>query len=683
MDVLTANAEGISDFEMNSIAGQIDTPDGSQIGIIEQTNFGTLSGSALTLPSSSVMLSTGTLAGNKSWVTPGDEDVYNQLNSEAAAELGFSSDETNDAASLEFSFTADEGIESVTFSLIYATSEEIGDMEYLDAAVVMVDGENYAVFPNGYLLSNANGDFLCETDGDIITGFYNISPVQKVTALLDPEVSIHTMKVAIADNNDCSVPSAILITGLTGSESTEGGIVQENQDEPQEEPVAPAEPVTPINSGGGGGASNNTNTSATVVVNGQSQSAGTQSQAIINGIKNITVEVNKNTISNTIDSILSNSGTTDAKDNVIEVPVASKEGDTVKVGLTGDLVKKMEDGSFALKVISNNVSYIVPSGDIRISEAAQELGAGDNLGNVEVRVNIIQPTAETVAKLKEQAEVKDYEIVIPPVSFEITAVNTRTNQAMTIDSFNNYVERMFEIPTDVDPSKITTGIVYNNDGTFSHIPTMIIQADGKYYAKLNSLTNSTYSVVWNPVTVASVENHWAREAVNDMAARLVIKNPETFDPNQKITRGEFSEYITKALGLYRTGIAGDGIFTDVNKTDELADAIKTAVDYGIIKGYTDGSFKPDAKISRQEAMVMYSRAMGITKLVGVDQSRINKYTDYSSVSNWAKENVKQVIDAKVFNGVSATTLAPNSTLTTAEAATAVRNLLVQSQLINQ
>ena len=44
------------------------------------------------------------------------------------------------------------------------------------------------------------------------------------------------------------------------------------------------------------------------------------------------------------------------------------------------------------------------------------------------------------------------------------------------------------------------------------------------------------------------------------------------------------------LGIYRTGVAIDGLFKDVTKENPLGDAIKTLVEYGIIKGYTDGNF---------------------------------------------------------------------------------------------
>jgi len=58
-------------------------------------------------------------------------------------------------------------------------------------------------------------------------------------------------------------------------------------------------------------------------------------------------------------------------------------------------------------------------------------------------------------------------------------------------------------------------------------------------------------------------------------------------------------------------------------------------------------------------------------------------TDYTKVSNWAETYVKEVLSAHVFNGTSATTILPKSNLTYAEEAQAIKNLLVESKLINK
>jgi len=155
-----------------------------------------------------------------------------------------------------------------------------------------------------------------------------------------------------------------------------------------------------------------------------------------------------------------------------------------------------------------------------------------------------------------------------------------------------------------------------------------------------------------------------------------------FEPNKAITRADFAEYIVRALGLYREGSTHKNNFKDVSINEERILAILIANDYGIITGYLDGTFKPDQEITREEAMVMYQRAMKLTKLTGSDTTRYQKYKDFVNVSSWAKSNVKEVLSAHVFNGTSTTTISPKSKLTYAEAAQAIKNLLVESKLIN-
>jgi hypothetical protein len=124
-----------------------------------------------------------------------------------------------------------------------------------------------------------------------------------------------------------------------------------------------------------------------------------------------------------------------------------------------------------------------------------------------------------------------YQLVVEPVQFEITC--TSGDRTVQVSRFNGYVERTVAIPDGVDPSRITTGIVLNEDGTFRHVPTQIIMIDGKYYAKINSLTNSVYSVIYNPVSFADVATHWSKEAVNDMGSRMVVTGAGTFRRRQR------------------------------------------------------------------------------------------------------------------------------------------------------
>lgn len=431
---------------------------------------------------------------------------------------------------------------------------------------------------------------------------------------------------------------------------------------------------------------NKKNNDVTVVVNGKTQNAGLEKIQEKNGEKTVEVFVDGQALKTKIDQILSEKNAGYTK-NIVEVPIITTDASSIKTLLTGDIVKNMEDSKFDLSVKTKNINYIIPAKEIEIQNVAKKLNVDEkSLKSIEVDIVIKNIDSSLVSKMKEQAVAKNYEIIFEPVDFSVIAkTETLTGEIKetVVSKFDSYVERIVEISSDIDPSKITTGIVYNPDGTFSHVPTEVFEKDGKWYAKLNSLTNSSYTVIWNPTTVQSVDNHWAKDVVNDMASRLVIDDKDNFMPNKNITRGEFAEYITKALGIYRSGIDIKDEFVDVKSTDESADVITIAVDYGIIKGYADGSFRPNQTITREEAMVMYARAMGIVKLEGDDNERINKYKDYSDVSEWAKGSVKSVISVKVFNGTSVDKLSPKAQLTCAEAATAIRNLLIESSLINK
>ncbi|QGG47220.1 S-layer homology domain-containing protein [Heliorestis convoluta] len=424
-----------------------------------------------------------------------------------------------------------------------------------------------------------------------------------------------------------------------------------------------------------------------IVVNDKEQNAGTSTLIEVDGEKLVEIRTDSAVISRIIDEVSSSEkeATKGLQENKIVVPVAGTDAKHVKSILTGDIVKKMEQNEFSLVIDTGEVAYILPARDIAIEEIASLLQVGaDSLAEIDIEVDIVKVDGENAQEIAAQAMAKNYEVLVPPVEFQVVAkaMTPSGESKVAISTFNRYVSRVVAIPAEVDRNKITTGIVYNPfDGTFAHIPTEVFVEDGKWYAKLNSLTNSSYSVIWNPITVASVENHWSQNAVNDMASRLIINNPDAFRPDASITRGDFAEYITKALGIYRTNVS-KAYFTDVDLAHAYGDAITVAVDYGLIQGYPDGTFRPDETITREEAMTLYARAMDRAGLEEVDRSRIENYVDKDQIATWAYESVKKTVGAGVFQGKTLERLDPKDTFTYAEAAQAIRNLLIQARLIS-
>ena len=413
-----------------------------------------------------------------------------------------------------------------------------------------------------------------------------------------------------------------------------------------------------------------------VLVNGKSETAGELTvKESDDGKTTATVVLNSEKLQEKID--------TEEKGVVVTVPVKA-EADNVKGVLTGAMVKSMETKEAVLEVKTEMATYTLPAQQISINDVSKQFGEDVKLGDIEVSVEIAKPTDETVQIVKTASRNGGYALVTQAVEFNINC--TYNGQMVEVSKFEAYVERLIPIPAGVDPKKVTTGVVVRKDGTSYSVPTQITLIDGVYYAKINSLTNSTYTVVWNPVEFTDITDHWAKEAVNDMGARMVVNGTGdgTYAPDRDMTRAEFATIIVRALGLDSKTTSSS--FSDVKETDWFAGYVHTAVEYGIIKGFDDGSFKHEAKITREQAMTMTARAMNVTKL-NVDlnseslKSLLDSFSDGNTVSSYAGESAAKCISAGIILGRANNNIAPKDFITRAEVAVIVQRLLVKSNLI--
>ncbi|MGF7057901.1 hypothetical protein HNR33_001577 [Brassicibacter mesophilus] len=414
--------------------------------------------------------------------------------------------------------------------------------------------------------------------------------------------------------------------------------------------------------------------SFSIIVNGKVESAATLVTTTVGGKTVTTVTLDDKKIQRGLEA--------EGNNSIITIPI-KRNSDVVVVQLNGTTAKNMESKETVLEIKAGNVTYTLPVSEININDVSSQIGDQIKLKDIKVNIKIAACSQDTVKFVKDTAKKNGYQMVVRPVDFDITC----TNGAKTIDvsKFNGYVERAIAIPDGINPTKITTGVVLNNDGTFSHVPTAIIVVDDKYYAKINSLTNSTYLVIWNELSFRDMEGHWAKDDVNDLGSRLVINgvSKEAFSPNKYITRAEFASVIVKALGLMRPG-TGKEVFSDVTSSAWYFDAVSIAYERGIVKGY-NRTFKPMDKITREEAMTMLSKAMEIAKLenklsADVQNTLLAKFNDGKQVSTWAKESVAACLDSKIAIGTNNNIL-PHQNITRAETAVLIRRMLKTAKLI--
>ncbi len=429
-------------------------------------------------------------------------------------------------------------------------------------------------------------------------------------------------------------------------------------------------PTTPVISGGGSSPDN----TISGTTGDTTKPVGTvDNKTAADGKSVTTIKIDQDKI----DAIIK-----DMKDgNTITIPTNSKS-DVVSGQLTGQTVKNMEAKEAVLEIKTENTTYKLPASQINIDSISAQLGKDVALKDIAVKIRISNSSSNTAQIVADTANKNNYQVVIKPVEFEISC--TSGGKTVEVVKFNGYVERMVTIPDGIDPAKITTGIVLNSDGSFRHVPTTIVNLGGKCYAKINSLTNSTYSVIWNPVKFADVVGFWAEDAINNMGSRLVVSGVgnNNYEPHRNITRAEFAAIAVRALGL--TASTGASGFADVASTEWYSGYIATAVSYGLITGHDANTFSPNDNITREEAMVIVARAMKLTGLNSkADTSVLNAYTDSNAISDFAIGSVAKCVDTGVIKGETSNTVNSKANITRAEVAVVMQRLLEKSNLINK
>ncbi len=456
-------------------------------------------------------------------------------------------------------------------------------------------------------------------------------------------------------------------------------------------PAAPYYPSAPVTSGlvqpdttapatststGSGSSGSGTTSSVEVLVNGKVQNAGTATTSESSGRKVTMIAVDEEELQQRLDA--------EGKGAVLTIPRINSDSAVVVGVINGKLLHNMERQQATLELRTSEGSYLLPSEQLQLTEIAGQFGTNVGVEQLQVRLEIAKLTTTAEKQAHKVMADNELALIAEPVEFKVLVGDGSRDIELT--DYSRYVERRIALPDGTDPSRITTGVVIEQDGTVRHVPTEVRQDAGTYYARINSLTNSTYAVIWNPLEFTDAAGHWAQEAMNDMGSRLVVNGTGDgqFSPDRSMTRAEFAAILVRGLGLRLEPAQGN--FTDVSSTAWYARAVQTAYKHELVTGFEDGTFRPNATITREQAAVMISRAMEITGLAGLQDGQqaaqvLQSYGDAAEVSAWAAERLADNIEAGLLQGKSSTQLAPQATITRAEVATMIQRLLKQSKLI--
>ncbi|OPH47399.1 hypothetical protein BC351_40045 [Paenibacillus ferrarius] len=187
-------------------------------------------------------------------------------------------------------------------------------------------------------------------------------------------------------------------------------------------------------------------------------------------------------------------------------------------------------------------------------------------------------------------------------------------------------------------------------------------------------TEPTPDTMQPAITLSDISGHWAEANIKQAISRGIVSGyPDgTFKPGKTVTRAEFAVMLMSTLKLQGEG--AELTFTDSAQIGAWAKkAVAQAVQAGIINGYEDGSFRPDAVITRAEIAAMITAALGKSS----QANAATGFADDKDIPTWAKASVAYVKQAGIVQGKGDNQFAPLDNVTRAEAVTVLLNMLAQ------
>lgn len=178
------------------------------------------------------------------------------------------------------------------------------------------------------------------------------------------------------------------------------------------------------------------------------------------------------------------------------------------------------------------------------------------------------------------------------------------------------------------------------------------------------------------VNISDISGHWAEASIKQaISDGIVTGYPDgTFKPGNTVTRAEFSVMLMNALNRQEPGT--DLTFTDKAEIGIWAQkAVSQAVQAGIFSGYENGSFRPNANITRAEMATMIAKALKLA----AKENASSSFADDKDIPAWAKGPVAALKELGIVNGTGANEFNPGAQTTRAEAVIVLLNMLDPSK----
>jgi len=201
---------------------------------------------------------------------------------------------------------------------------------------------------------------------------------------------------------------------------------------------------------------------------------------------------------------------------------------------------------------------------------------------------------------------------------------------------------------------------------------------GKIYITYNG-KEKTIPVQVGPTTVSfdDTNGHWAQKFIEILAAKQIVKGmgDDIFLPDAQLTRAQFLTMLSNTVYDLDVSQAPAASFTDVDPIEWYAPYINWGSANKIVNGNLDGTFAPNAPITREQMAVILNNFAAAEGFEYVPLNGEVTFTDSAIISPWASQAVGKIVRAGVMNGRPEGNYDPQGFATRAEASKVIYSVV--------
>lgn len=423
-------------------------------------------------------------------------------------------------------------------------------------------------------------------------------------------------------------------------------------------------------------------------------------------------KISQGNLSN-IKTVKANAFKGNTKITKIELPNVTKMEDNVFYGATNlttiilNKNNKIETTPTTFKgvgggksvMLSGQITGTVPN-NVQTDNIAPSI-TGINYNSVNKKITITTDEkldeTKTINKTKIKINGEDLTNINANINTNGKNIEITLNKSLSEDTHTVIIEKGSNITDKMGNEivKYTGSFTYGNSdggrpsGSYSSGSVAILNNSNKKNEGTTGLENenhteTTKNLTINSINLPSLDGEikefddilplfWANEHIQKLSSAGIINGTENgkFEPNGNTKRADVTIMITKLLGITNSDTFS---FTDVEPDAYYAPYVATAKEYGIVSG-SNGLFRPNEQISRQDTMVMIGQILKSLALdVDTDESILANFGDSENISEYAKKYVSILVNSGIITGDNYGNINPKKAVTRAEMATIMSKL---------